>query len=125
RLAHRRELDAIVAEWTRRHDPQEAMRLLQEAKVAAGAVQTTADLLQDPQLQSRGAFRKVPHPLTGESVFRDIPWKLSGVGRSVLTHAPLLGEHNSVVLGGLLGLSESRVDELREGNVIGDRPLAA
>lgn len=125
RWKHREELDAVITQWTRRHGPQEAMQLLQEAGVAAGAVQTTAELLRDPQLQSRDAFRKVLHPMTGETLFRNIPWKFSGTPGGIQKRPPLLGEHNAFVLGELMGLPAREVDELHRGDVIGDRPLAA
>jgi crotonobetainyl-CoA:carnitine CoA-transferase CaiB-like acyl-CoA transferase len=36
--------------------------------------------------------------------------------------APLFGEHNREVLGGIVGLAESQIRALESANVIGSRP---
>lgn len=53
------ELDAIVAEWTRRHDAAEADALLAKAGVPAGLVYSIADICADPQFAARGAIAEI------------------------------------------------------------------
>ena len=45
------QLDALVESWTLHYTPEEVMHRLQSAGVAAGVVQTGADLAVDPQLK--------------------------------------------------------------------------
>ena len=40
RLEHEREVDEMIAAWTRQHEKREAMRLLGTAGVPAGAIST-------------------------------------------------------------------------------------
>ena len=39
------------------------------------------------------------------------------------TAAPMLGQHNDEVLTALAGLDAAHLEDLRDSNVIGDRPL--
>ncbi len=61
RHRHADALDPLVESWTRQHTAEEVMRLLQDAGVAAGVVQTGRDLVDnDPQLRDRGFYRRIP-----------------------------------------------------------------
>lgn len=120
------ELDAIVEGWTRQQDHLEAMRALQAAGVPAGAVLNHKELLLDPHLRERGAFVKVGHtlPEVGVRWHMDAWFKLSGTPAQARGGAPTMGQHNPEVLGGLLGLSEGDLEELRRRNVIGEAPAS-
>src|SRR5271170_2980540 len=48
RSRHEAEIDQMLSDWTRRHDKDEAMRLIGAAGVPAGAVLDTGDLLREP-----------------------------------------------------------------------------
>ena len=54
---HEAEVDAMIADWTRRHDKHEAMRLIGAAGVPAGAVLDTGDLLAEPTFASAASSR--------------------------------------------------------------------
>ena len=51
------------------------------------------------------------------------PWRFAEAGTVVERHAPLFGEHNREILGGVLGLSDDELVELADAAVIGDAPL--
>ena len=57
------------------------------------------------------------HPEVGVRELIGPPWRFSGFDIPQ-NHAPLLGEHNAYVLGELLGLSESEINDLREEEII-------
>ena len=44
--------------------------------------------------------------------------KLSVTGGTVTTSAPILGEHNQEIYGGLLGLTDDEMESLREEEII-------
>jgi crotonobetainyl-CoA:carnitine CoA-transferase CaiB-like acyl-CoA transferase len=78
----------------------------------------------DEQMQSRGFWHPIQHPVVGTQRYPGWPIRLSGgPARWERSAAPLLGEHTEEVLKKLLGLTEEQLDELRAANVIGDRPL--
>jgi crotonobetainyl-CoA:carnitine CoA-transferase CaiB-like acyl-CoA transferase len=104
RLCNHDQVDEWIERWTSGRDPCEAMRILQEAGIAAGMVADAATLRQDPHLEARGFFHEAgdssPHLYPG------LPFRLSGGGGAIRRRGPHLGEHNLYVLRDLLGRSE-------------------
>jgi benzylsuccinate CoA-transferase BbsF subunit len=106
RLTNSEELDKHVAEWTSKHTDYEAAEILQRSGVAAAPVLSTDAIFLDPHFNERHTFADVDHPIVGGTVVYDLPWKLSGVKRKQMRHAPILGEHNDYVFGKILGLTQ-------------------
>jgi crotonobetainyl-CoA:carnitine CoA-transferase CaiB-like acyl-CoA transferase len=94
-------LDQLIEGWTAGRDNMEAMRVLQQSGVCAGAVLDVADLAADPHLQERSYFQSPPS--SASQRFPGSPFKSSGTP-GVIRPGPRLGEHNQYVLGELLGL---------------------
>jgi crotonobetainyl-CoA:carnitine CoA-transferase CaiB-like acyl-CoA transferase len=118
RVRHRDEADAIVGAWTRGLEHGEAQQRLQAAGVPAGAALTTVELLEDRQLRARGYFRTIEHAEAGVSPHGQVAWRLSATPSPPERPAPCLGEHNDLVLKGLLGMSDAEVAQLAEERVI-------
>jgi crotonobetainyl-CoA:carnitine CoA-transferase CaiB-like acyl-CoA transferase len=112
RRSRRHEIDAAIARWTQTRDRHEAARELQAAGVASLAVQSIADLLEDPQFAHREAFIQVDHPLVGSEPMPGLPWKLAATAGDIVRHAPLLGQHNKEILMGELHYSDDDYDRL-------------
>jgi crotonobetainyl-CoA:carnitine CoA-transferase CaiB-like acyl-CoA transferase len=109
-------LDSFVDFWTIQHTAEDVMGLLQAAGVAAGVVQTGADLSRDPQLKERGFFRRV---LDHQGEYRTIeraPYKLSRTPGNVTRGSPTFGADLTYVLGEVLGMSD---DELADCAISG------
>jgi benzylsuccinate CoA-transferase BbsF subunit len=113
RMKNHAELDAHISKWTRERSAEDAMMILQRAKVAAGVVENGADICaRDRQLKERGFWPGVKR-IDGElSQITGIPFKLSGTPASVRTIAPDVGENTDAVLGELLGLSRAEREAL-------------
>jgi benzylsuccinate CoA-transferase BbsF subunit len=118
RWRHREELDDIVSAWTRGRTPEEATETLQRAGVAAMPVLDGAALAEDPHLRERGALETVEHPVIGSRLELGPPWRLSDTPAAIRRPAPCLGEHNSYVLGQLLGIPEEEIEELVRDGVL-------
>ena len=116
------DLDRIIAAWTNQRDHYQAMHLLQAQGVAAGAVLKGSELIEDPHLEARGFWDAVDHPEAGSYKQTTTPWTLSKSPRLRAVPASGLGEHNSYVLGDLLGLTPSGLADLEAAGVIGTRP---
>ncbi|HEY7061123.1 MAG TPA: CoA transferase [Chloroflexota bacterium] len=105
RLSHREALDAHVTAWTRERTPHAVIETLQAAGVPAGAVQTMADLMVDPQLDAHEFIvtldALVPEPIPAGG----IPLRLSDTPGAVHRPPPLLGEHTAQVLQDWLALT--------------------
>ena len=77
------------------------------------------DVAASPQLEARGYWTDIAHPYLDTVLrFPGAPVKLSATPWRLDRPAPLPGEHNGGVYGGLLGLSAAEIDALREKGVI-------
>ncbi len=111
------EVDEIIAQWTRQHSKEEAMKIIGHAGVPAGAVFDTLELMNDPSLAERGIMQDVEHPTTGKYKMPAWPVRFDGAPPRVKP-SPLLGQHNAEVLGGWLGIGASEIEALRAEGII-------
>lgn len=127
RWDNRLDLDALVAVETCKWDAHDLMSQLQAQGVPAGAVLDSKDLLFDPHLMERGFYEVVSHhPSTNipPLPYASRPWKLLGTPAVAGNAAPLMGEHNNLVLGELLCRSDEQLAELERQGVIGYAPVS-
>ena len=117
------ELDTIIESWTIKQTHLEAMVLLQEAGVPAGAVLDAAELLNNEHLNDRNFFIEISHPEIGPKKYCSLPVKFSNALTSSKRPAPCLGEHNEYVLNKLLGFTGEEIEELQKKNIIGQDPI--
>ena len=110
-------LTQIVEEWTSQRTKQEVMKIIGEAGVPCGAVLDSVELLEDPHLRERGMIVTIDHPVRGKFTMPGCPVKLEDSPVEV-TSAPLLGQHNSEVYGGILGFKDSDLQQLKRDRVI-------
>ena len=106
------ELNGLVEQWTMEHTPEEIMVRLQEAGVAAGAVESGEDLVADPQLNHRGTHVILEHPEIGPHIYQPPPYRFSKASHEPTMPAPCLGQHNEYVFKEVLGLSEDEMMDL-------------
>jgi len=115
RHRHHDEVDALVEAWTRQRSAADAMRLLQEAGVPAGAVASVADLAKDPHLEAREYFQTSADER--RLLFPGMPFRLSGSRAEVRRVGPRLGGDNAYVRCELLGGSPEDLRPLREDDI--------
>jgi crotonobetainyl-CoA:carnitine CoA-transferase CaiB-like acyl-CoA transferase len=113
--ARQANLAVLDAELSARTGPHYAAMLaaqLRQVGVPCYKSQNALDLISDDQLWRRGLFTTVTgadgalRPIVGAG------WNLSRNPASVARGAPNLGEHNQLVLGGLLGIPPEKLQEL-------------
>ena len=113
------EIEGIVAEWAKARRAAEIDRVLNEAGVICGPIYTVADIFEDPQFQAREMLLTHVDPEFGEYVGPGIVPKFSGTPCELRWSATWEeGSHNRDVYGGLLGLSDAELEELREEGVL-------
>jgi formyl-CoA transferase len=110
-------LDAVIGEWTARHDAEEILRSLNEAQVPNGKIYSIADIVRDPQYLARMMIRTVPLPDGTPLKVPGIVPKLSGTPGEIEWVGPRLGEHTDEVLG-RIGYSSADIAGLRAKKVI-------
>jgi len=111
------EVDEIIAAWTRQQTKEDAMQIIGQAGVPAGAVFDTVELMNDPSLAERGIMQNVEHPTTGRYKMPAWPVRFDGAPPKVKP-SPLLGQHNAEVLGQWLAIGNAEVDALRAEGII-------
>lgn len=98
RLANHDILDRIIEQWTRRREHRAVMRLLQAAGVPAGAVLDPGELLADAHLAARGFFVPIVQAGAAPRLYPGAICRLSASPLAVQRPAPLLGEHDGLLL---------------------------
>ena len=118
RVAREPEVDAIIAAWTKRHTKHEAMRMVGEAGIPAGAVLDTAELNADTSFETRGIMQTMVHPV--HRPFKMPGWPVRVDGKtSRVKSSPVLGADTATVLQQWLGLSAADVEGLKAEGVAG------
>ena len=118
RVAHRAELIPLIRQATVFKTTAEWVTALERAGVPCGPINDVAEVFADPQVLARGLQVELPHSLGGTVPQVASPIRLSATPVEYRYAPPLLGEHTLEVLAGVLGLSSSEVDSLREAGVL-------
>ncbi|MEE9262663.1 MAG: CoA transferase, partial [Dehalococcoidia bacterium] len=111
------EVDALMLPWLVVHGKLEIFNQGQEQGLAFAYVASPQDLLECEQLQDRGYFVEVAHPVAGRWEYPGAPFKTSQ-GAWHVGPAPLLGQHNNEVFCGRLGYSQEDLVVLRQMGAI-------
>jgi crotonobetainyl-CoA:carnitine CoA-transferase CaiB-like acyl-CoA transferase len=117
------EVDRRISSASATADPQALLEQLAKGSVPAGRVLNTVDIHNDPQLAARGFWVELPHPKMAPWKQPRSAWQLVEARPTMKQHAPLFGEHNQEILGGLLGLSDIEIAELERAEVMADAPV--
>jgi formyl-CoA transferase len=117
---HEDEIDAVVALWAGARDADTLPKVLEEGGVVVGAVNTVAEVVEDPQFRARGMLvahcdERVGGDVLGPGV---MPVLTATPGSVRWAGPPRAGTHNDEVCGGLLGLPADERDELAAAGVI-------
>lgn len=119
--AQREHLDIyieIVKDWASGKTIEEAGAIFDEYDIPYGKVNSTGEILNSPLVARRKMLVETDLPGAGKIPVVNTPFKFSGSSSEPQGPPPLLGQHSREVLGGLLELSESELDELFEEGVI-------
>ena len=118
RWQHHDALDALISAWTSQYTPQQAMRILQQAGVPAGAVQSGEDLWRDVHLRARHHFVTVEHPDFGRIEHPALTVRLHATPGQIERPAASLGAQNDRVFHDVLGLALEEYARLVAAGVI-------
>lgn len=117
-------IDAELATWCASRAAADTAETLCAAGVPAAAVVLPYETRLNPQLQARGFFEPLQHPVVGPVLHEGWPVRFgAGPQRFHRSPAPLLGQHNRDILASLLGMSEAEIEALEAAGVIGSQPV--
>lgn len=117
RVAQVERIDAAISAWTARHDLEQVLAVLNDARIPAGKIYDIADIASDPHYRERAMLLDArlddgtPVQLPG------IVPKLSRTPGTVDSPAPQLGQHTDEILAAL-GISEPTRVQWRARHII-------
>jgi crotonobetainyl-CoA:carnitine CoA-transferase CaiB-like acyl-CoA transferase len=117
RAQHTEMLDEAISTWTRGHDLEQVLAVLEAAEVPSGRIYTAADIHADPHYRAREMIE--PHALPdGKTLdFPGIVPKLSATPGTTKWVGPALGEHTQDVLRSV-GVDARAYAELKAQGVV-------
>jgi crotonobetainyl-CoA:carnitine CoA-transferase CaiB-like acyl-CoA transferase len=122
RREHHAAIDAELDAWAADRDVFVEAEALIALGVPAAAGRDPRLMLGHPQLVHRGFHETIDHPVVGLRQTPTVPFRFASVDKWLRSPAPLLGQHNREILGGLLGLSDEELAVLEADQIIGTRP---
>ena len=118
-------IDKHLGAWCQGRSGDKIVERLWDAGVPVAKVLQPHRQTEIPQLQFRGFFEDVDHPVNRAAAHSTVPVRFSaGPERFHLQPAPLLGEHNDELLTEI-GLKDHEIAELVAEGVIGSTPGGA
>ncbi len=121
RVANNDQVETVVSNWSIKQTTSEVVETLTSIGVVASAVQNIEDLLRWPHLNELGMVSVVEHPSLGPLgglKAAGFPLQFSDTQSGYDGPAAITGSHNHEVLQSWLGLTDTRIAELRERNII-------
>ncbi|MGW2339119.1 CaiB/BaiF CoA transferase family protein [Streptomyces sp. NPDC001661] len=118
RALHADALYEVITEWAATQSADDLVKLLSDADIPASPLMSIADITTDPHYRERGSFVTVDDPDFGALPMAAPMPRFSRTPGSIRSTGPALGEHNSEVYQGVLGLSPDEIAALRTAGVI-------
>lgn len=114
RVIHRQALIPLLDEAMKTRGRDVWLEQLEAANVPAGPINTLEQVYRDPQVLARELRLDLPHTAAGTLPSVASPLRLSETPVEYRHGAPLLGEHTTEILGGLLNLSAEEIKEIKK-----------
>ena len=118
RIAARERVDGLVTDFTRSYKQSEVLQKCTDGDVPCGAINSVADIFEDPQFEARDNLLRFNDPVAGEIVVPGVIPKLSKTPGRVKHVGPPLGDGIDAIYGDLLGLSTEEIADLKNKGVI-------
>ena len=118
RVRHRAELVPQLETIFKNRSKADWLSALEAAKVPCGAINSLAEVFQDPQVRERGMVTRWAHPAREGVELVSNPIKLSATPVRTDLPPPTLGQHTDEVLQEVLALDAQAIAQLRAQKAI-------
>lgn len=114
---NRKELIAILDEKIASKNRDEWIRIFKEEDLIYASIQTTTEVVNDPQALANDYIVSYDHPALGQTKMIGFPWALSDTKPSIRREPPELGQHTEEILLAM-GYTWDDITKLKEDGTI-------
>jgi formyl-CoA transferase len=118
RVSNRVEITQLLAAIFNQKTTKEWVRLLDDAGVANGPINSIAEVFEEPQVQARGMQIQLDHATAGKVTLVGSPMKFSATPISYETPPPALGQHTQEILEKVLHKSAAQITQLKDSGIV-------
>jgi crotonobetainyl-CoA:carnitine CoA-transferase CaiB-like acyl-CoA transferase len=118
RYKHYDEINGRIAEWMCSRSTADVMGALLSENISCGRVNTLAEMADDPQIEHRGLLFQFETDAWGKVPGVAMPFQSDKIGWVEPSAPPKIGEHNADILGSMLGLTRTDVEQLAVEGVL-------
>jgi crotonobetainyl-CoA:carnitine CoA-transferase CaiB-like acyl-CoA transferase len=119
RMERRDEVIGIVEEWLQSFPTRdEPLTILERAHILSALVLDTPGVMNNPHTIARKALGEIDQPGVGKIRLPVAPFRFSNATVAIPGRAPLLGEHNDIVLAEILGYPQGQLESLTASGVL-------
>ena len=110
-----------IGSWMKEHTREEICSRAQALSCPITPVNSSEDVVNSEQMNARGIFVEMEHPVAGRMKIPSAPYHFSKTPWALERAAPLLGEHNEKIYRERLGYNREQLRELQNRyEAIGD-----
>jgi crotonobetainyl-CoA:carnitine CoA-transferase CaiB-like acyl-CoA transferase len=111
-------LDSLINDYVSSNLADDVLAFMAEHEVVASRIYSAQDIVEDETYRERGDVIEIEDPDLGMVRMQAALPKLANHGGGVWRTGARLGEDNDYVYKGILGMSDSEIDRLKEAEVI-------
>ena len=118
RVKNREEITRLLNEIFTQRPTREWVKLLDDAGVANGPINTIQQVFEEPQVQARGMKFELPHAAAGTVPLVASPMRFSGTPIKHEVPPPVLGQHTEEILTGVLKKNPAEIEKLKAAGIV-------
>src|SRR5579871_40935 len=123
RVKNRDLVTEIVEQWLgSMPDDDKSVEVMRAARIPMAPIRSLEEAMNHPHLRERGTVADVHDQVLGDIKVPGFPIRFSGFPHPSNQQAPLLGEHNEVILRKYLGYTDDRIAALKDNRVLVSKP---
>jgi len=118
RVKNRDEITGLLNEIFLKRPTKEWVKLLDDAGVANGPINTIEKVFEEAQVLARGMKIELPHAAAGKVPLVASPMKFSGTPIKHEVPPPVLGQHTDEILSSVLKKNAAEIAQLKAGGIV-------
>jgi crotonobetainyl-CoA:carnitine CoA-transferase CaiB-like acyl-CoA transferase len=118
RVQNRAEITNLLNAVFAKRSTKEWVKLLDDAGVANGPINTLEQVFEEPQVIARGMKIEMPHAVAGKVTLVASPMRFSGTPIKHEVPPPALGQHTDEILRKSLKKSDAEIAKLKADGVV-------